>query len=101
MSEELKPCPFCGNKKIDLHIKLTSVGNYFVFCGTEPRYLCGIGPMKKTRDEAIAAWNRRAPSPEIISVCSEHPGFASATCLRCNGAILNALRLHFRAGHCA
>ena len=54
MSEELKPCPFCGcktinmNKNIDGHI-------FWFYC-----YGCGAtGPRKLSRDDAETAWNRR------------------------------------------
>ena len=49
---ELKPCPFCGNKEQDNFIILDSER---VICGR-----CGaIGPLGKTAEEAKAAWNMR------------------------------------------
>jgi Lar family restriction alleviation protein len=49
MSDDLKPCPFCGAVPLPVNTN----GSY-VFCGE-----CGAdGPVHLT--EAIAAWNTRA-----------------------------------------
>ncbi|MDR2516668.1 MAG: Lar family restriction alleviation protein [Spirochaetaceae bacterium] len=67
MSEALKPCPFCGNKK-QAFLKLDKdvYGNFFIRC-----FWCGAGgrlvskainaAYKKT---AIAAWNMRKEAAE-------------------------------------
>lgn len=53
--EELKPCPFCGSKKlevcytVDYEERLVSCND----CDAD-------GPMCSTREMAIEAWNRRA-----------------------------------------
>ena len=78
MSEELKPCPFCGGKAMFLNIinktSHLTVGVMFKIkcmkCGTElPKsYECemyidqdgGIRTEKDERMKAIADWNRRA-----------------------------------------
>ncbi len=54
MTEELKPCPFCGgNASMRLYYK----GLYGVRCDScDSR----VGQVFKTREDAIAAWNRRA-----------------------------------------
>lgn len=61
MSEKLKPCPFCGSggKRLRIWASKECV-SAFVCCRN-----CGaIGPgfpeSRKTEDEAIDAWNRRA-----------------------------------------
>lgn len=71
MSEKLKPCPFTHD-----HIDTETLeavgedplivldneesGGWSVFC-----ILCGMrGPQTSARNEAIAAWNRRAPQGE-------------------------------------
>jgi Lar family restriction alleviation protein len=58
MSEELKPCPFCGSvMKLRLINGGVSDPRKFVECFKG----CWIeGPRKQTDEEAIAAWNRRA-----------------------------------------
>lgn len=62
---ELKPCPFCGSD--DLKVWATSIPyQSFVEC----RKCCCIGPDCVTTDEAIAAWNRRAPQlmPGLVRI---------------------------------
>ena len=52
---ELSPCPFCGNKRID--VKNNILGkNYLIHCPN-----CGASDMYdyEDRSEAIANWNRR------------------------------------------
>jgi len=55
MSEELRPCPFCGSNFVNMN----RVGWWVVCenCGAE-------GPAKETREEALATWNRRANEGE-------------------------------------
>ena len=50
---ELKPCPFCGGRKLSVH---GWSNQYWVEC-----YSCETeGPSGETQDEAIESWNRRA-----------------------------------------
>ena len=57
MSEELKRCPFCGGQ-INMVCGTDGVG--YVFCG-----VCNAeGPLEKSKEEAVAAWNRRANEGE-------------------------------------
>lgn len=53
MSEELKPCPFCGSKNIRLWEKTTSPWVQCEKClsSTATGY---------TKEEAVENWNRRA-----------------------------------------
>jgi hypothetical protein len=57
MSDELKPCPFCGGEPI--------MGAWDVECDNP---LCEVQPTVagQSQAEAIAAWNRRAaPAPAL------------------------------------
>lgn len=54
VEEELLPCPFCNGTPLRCHDG--TLGVYYVRC-------CDCGSMTKdftTKDEAIAAWDRRA-----------------------------------------
>lgn len=67
---ELKPCPFCGGEaflhEIPPHTHLIAkfmpdhMGSWAVECGQPD---CGTGLLRDGREDAISAWNRRAPSP--------------------------------------
>ena len=52
MSEELKSCPFCGNKNIQLFLDDVNFAMLCTKCMAE-------GPICETEQEAIDAWNRR------------------------------------------
>lgn len=60
MTEKLMPCPFCGSKAV------TDYDNGPYATGPELSYgiiclRCGARTeLRDTKDEAIAAWNRRA-----------------------------------------
>ena len=56
MTEELKPCPFCGTKPL-LYDLLDTHGGFSVEC---PADGCDTEKMKRTKAEAVAAWNTRA-----------------------------------------
>ena len=54
---ELFPCPFCGGNSITVAFNPTEgeAGLYIVSCDE-----CGVaGCFRDTRNEAVAAWNRR------------------------------------------
>lgn len=63
MQVELKPCPFCGGKAATF-IR-TNTGATAEWCGPVDHWVsctgdCGASTcMHGTKDEAIAAWNRR------------------------------------------
>ena len=54
---ELKPCPFCGNKA-----EIINTGNHFprVFYRIVCYSFCTMqGKLYDTKEEAVEAWNRR------------------------------------------
>lgn len=57
----LLSCPFCGHTDVRPH-RFRDIGEgeeHFVQC-----YGCTtLGPPRKTADEAVQAWNERAPAP--------------------------------------
>ena len=65
MSEELKPCPFCGGEATLFQIKCIThsnggAGMFQVKC---VNLQCNVSPKtmyESSKDEAIVAWNRRA-----------------------------------------
>ncbi|PLP96952.1 hypothetical protein CYJ10_29355 [Cupriavidus pauculus] len=57
MSDEMKPCPFCGS---DVCTVQQSFQCEYVQCDR-----CeAMGPAGKTTDDAIAEWNRRSGDPK-------------------------------------
>ena len=68
MSKNLKPCPFCGRLdkvkvwKTEQRFDKVKIVNWRVSCNAEGDNTgCGgSGGVKRTRREAIEAWNRRA-----------------------------------------
>lgn len=63
MTEELKPCPFCGSEEIEIRSETTGHGacDLIVECGncrarSRPNY---------AGNEHIEAWNRRVEDAEL------------------------------------
>lgn len=61
MSEQLKPCPFCGS---EAEFKV-SQGLFWVGCGGVPKCLAMSGMLLDRQDMAIAAWNTRVHDTEV------------------------------------
>lgn len=60
--EEIKPCPFCGSKKVD--ICRTNPDACWVRC-----HKCDTdAPSFKTREEAIQFWNTRTPQEGFAEI---------------------------------
>lgn len=60
MSEELKPCPFCGSEDVVLQESIIYPGEYYVCCN-----VCGILTNRySNRSLAISAWNKRVENKE-------------------------------------
>ena len=63
---ELKPCPFCGGKMVEVLNRLEEEPEMELIGLTEDNWnvLCrdcfGFGGTRRTAEEAIEAWNRRA-----------------------------------------
>ena len=58
MDKTLLPCPFCGSSTeileyVDIHSTEPQPEGYEIFCE------CGVSIMNKTKEEVIAAWNKR------------------------------------------
>lgn len=63
MSDEikLKPCPFCGSRSV--YVEQIGSGGYFNVCCCD--CLANV-PLSGSRETAVAAWNSRADSKELI-----------------------------------
>ena len=63
-NEALKPCPFCGSKELGM-FTVSAEKRYFRVICKNSRLKTGWhhphveGPLAKTEEEAIAAWNKR------------------------------------------
>ena len=67
MSNELLPCPFCGQRPKSGD---SSYGYWSVFC--HDGNLCDVAPSSEgaTEDEARAAWNTRATDTQVSKLVS-------------------------------
>lgn len=63
---DLRECPFCGSTNVI--IDQFSETEYAGSC--EDKVCMLIGPSKPTREEAAAAWNRRAPLVEATDTAA-------------------------------
>ena len=55
MSEELKPCPFCGKSDLDSVYSDENSAAYWIECIT-----CGFVLIEGDKIQADKAWNKRA-----------------------------------------
>jgi Lar family restriction alleviation protein len=64
MAAELKPCPFCGSKKVRSSIGGNGWGSSFVKCSDCGASIEGSAPCagKFHNDPAEDKWNRRVPA---------------------------------------
>lgn len=70
MSEELKPCPFCGCDDIRTHLEWSMI---CANCGAE-------GSLTDSRADAIAAWNRRAALASTRTASDTRTAAGEAEC---------------------
>ena len=54
MSEEIKPCPFCGS---DTEVFFYEIGYAYIECLNDE--CMAMGPDGNTKEEAIQKWNQR------------------------------------------
>lgn len=60
---ELKPCPFCGYKGIEI---LTDDNEYLYYRYFSQCQRCGAGAKRgHTKEDAVKEWNRRAAEPIV------------------------------------
>lgn len=55
----IEACPFCGGKAT-AGVMINCLGDCFVSC--DNFVSCCRGPMRRSKSEAIAAWNSRVPA---------------------------------------
>lgn len=66
MSDELKPCPFCGvGVRALSRYHPRDPNEWYVSCGARDCVMQPETPTYHTEAEAIAAWNRRSSSKRI------------------------------------
>lgn len=101
--EELKPCPFCGGEAHVKEVVSACETLYTVGCSNPECMGYETWLLKPTKEEAIAAWNRRAertcrnlnpPSCRDFecSECGESseftPGFMPNYCPNCGARVI-------------
>lgn len=83
MSDELRPCPFCGG----VHVEIVNQGSrpddpHVVQCDD-----CDASASGMSADEAMAAWNRRAERTWHDFSDELPPAGVSVLCMGKNGAL--------------
>lgn len=76
MSDELKPCPFCGGKPTFVHATSEDIGNGYV-CRTLAVISCDhcmFDMTGETDEKAAAAWNARAAVADGQFALAIHDG---------------------------
>lgn len=59
MTDDLKPCPFCGGEAMFVHMHGSADNMWgFVKCAKKTKHCCEQ-PRIRPKDLAIADWNRR------------------------------------------
>lgn len=82
MSEELKPCPFCGGEA--QVVRKPYEPKVCVGCGDDACLgFSGLGWLYETEEQAAAAWNRRAERTCRPEVCDDGAGAWGVYCSEC------------------
>lgn len=76
MSEELKPCPFCGGSPDIFWSEKRSHLKWSVICND---HCLTEGPMCNTEAEAVEAWNKRSASRESFDAGWEYHKLLSSS----------------------
>jgi hypothetical protein len=64
----LLPCPCCGHQPVESELDdavypLNRTQTLWTACCVDSQGGCNLGSLARTREEAIARWNRRTPQP--------------------------------------
>ena len=72
--DDLKPCPFCGSDPMPEFYSSEGGTGYAIHCQAEA---CPAWPSAhgENEEEAIAAWNTRAPDPRLAEVEAERDAY--------------------------
>lgn len=75
MSDKLKPCPFCGGK-VEAFYDSNYGNEWIVICRNDNCDVDASTSFMRTKEQAVAAWNRRA-EPDIGIAITDHSGDAT------------------------
>ena len=102
-SQELKPCPFCGEEKVQIEDISSEDEQYFMIqCSNEKcsAATC-FGDTSENKNKAIEAWNRRTADVEPV----KHGKWiqvdnTKCRCSNCDTIALIALYPHGNKNYC-
>ena len=79
---DLKPCPFCGCKSVEVLMDEHENPEYPWFTQCQ---MCGAGAERgRTKENAVEAWNRRQTMDELISREATIKRIKEVYCVGCN-----------------
>lgn len=84
MTEELKPCPFCGGKARIKTCESDDVSFWQVACGN-PKCFCSSALFYSTMEEAAFAWNSPLYKKNLMKPVKTTPTIWSITSQGGNG----------------
>ena len=78
MSDELKPCPFCGDKAVYSHISTGPIKGYCsIGCGS-----CDVSVVNVSKDAAIFRWQRRTDPTDTQRLIDEAVAAENKACAK-------------------